>query len=378
MSNKNTPQNTRQRIAFFVVMFLGFLATGVFAGISVFAAHQKNQDFSQLDAEEKFLRLPEYLQKDRLLLKNKDAVVQISAARALADLRSKEAIPELIVLLKDSINYESGSLLYTVDCAVAKALAKLEAREAVPQIISSLEKSEQFIFDPDSCIAIALQVLQGKKTVSQLKEEVDIFSITLFENPSKELVSRLISRLDKIDGIEYYAILQKLVSWNILDQSQIRKAILKAINKLEGSDALSDSNEKSFAIKILAEIYLKYNQKLKGSTVKELSIQSRQIRDSQWILTGFTLAAFFFLLVLTLFALRELQRILWKDHLTCYFPEEVVGELIVLRQELTQAKKYRIIIETTLLYVVFTLIWAFYIQINLDNLWLPSKDQRRR
>jgi hypothetical protein len=76
--------------------------------------------------------------------------------------------------------------------------------------------------------------------------------------------------------------------------------------------------------------------------------------------------------------LKELQRITWKDHITCYFPEEVVSELSALRGELTQTKKSTLLIETTLLYVIFTLIWAFYIQINIDNLWLPSKDQRRR
>jgi hypothetical protein len=189
----------------------------------------------------------------------------------------------------------------------------------------------------------------------------------------------LIIEFNKSNGIEQYKMLEALIILDGLNESQIREAMLKSINELERFDKLLASEEKSLIIGTSTKLYLKYNQKYKESKIKLPSLnQSRQIRDRQWILTGSASAISLLLLLLTLFSLRQVQRIGWNDHLTCYFPEEVVGELIALRRELTQANQSKLLIETKLLYEIFTLIWGFYIQINIDNLSLPSKDQRRR
>jgi hypothetical protein len=129
--------------------------------------------------------------------------------------------------------------------------------------------------------------------------------------------------------------------------------------------------------------------KRSSSSIQIGSDSRLKIRDIVWAFTILTsivtsiICSFLLLLGLLTFNLRlfQIQRLLrngCKGYLGCYFPEEAVGELIALRRELTHTKKSRIVIEITLLYVVFTLIWAFYIQINIENLWLPSKDQRRR
>lgn len=419
MSKKNTPEKTRQRTLVFVAMFVGFLGTGVFAGISSFSAHQKNQDFVQLDAEEKISRLPEYLLKDRSLLNNEDSRVRYSTAKALRDLWSKDAIPDLISLLKKEFN----SFHYTDTlCAVAEALGELQAKEAVPLLILAIENGA--INSDCSCVVEVLGKLQAKEAIPQLTELLKdpnhsvqysarralnklqnishlIYSgsestVTLWNGTlsretfqfirkqkyaEEEKILELIIALNKSSEIDQYKILNVLIDLDGLNKSQIRAWISKVVKDLEKIDVSSESDlmKKSLAIDIATKIYLKFNQEFKKSKIERLSMhQSRQIRDSQWMLAGSALTAFLFLLVLTLFALRELQIILWKDHMICYFSEEVVGELIALRRELTQAKKPRILIEITLLYVVLTLIWAFYIQINIENLWSPSKNQRRR
>jgi hypothetical protein len=193
---------------------------------------------------------------------------------------------------------------------------------------------------------------------------------------AKEAVPELTIVLNNSTGVEQYKMLETLIGLDGLNESHAKKWMFKMVEELERLDTFSDPERKSLAIDISTQIYLKFNQehKVNSSVIN----QSRRMRDSQWTLTGFALAAFLFLLLLTLFCLKELQRITWKDHITCYFPEEVVSELSALRGELTQTKKSTLLVETTLLYVIFTLIWAFYIQINIDNLWLPSKDQRRR
>ncbi len=511
MSKKNTQQKTRQKTLFFVVMFVGFLGTGIFAGINVFAAYQKNQDFSQVDAEEKFYRLPEYLLVDRALLEDKDFNVRRSTAKALGELRSKEAISELISLHKTKREYI---------CSMAGALAKLGA---IPQLMSSSrQNNSQNVSD---CVGIALYKLQLKETIPQLIEllkdsnyaikhfaislesdlktdatkalnklqekgelekaelllaellknsddpalsligavitrlhstqkksdftdsseysykdnildciplmdmdtDVDIisnraelteevFTVTGFITDSdsfacsyskkkaipnliellqhsdsstrlsaahllgklqaKEAIPQLTTTFNDSTGIEEYKMLQVLITLDGLKESDSKKWMLEMIKELERFDAFSDSEKKSLIIDIATQLYLKFNQYHK---VNPFSMnQSRRIRDTQWMLAESALTAFSFLLMLTLFSLRELQRILWKDYLICYLPEEAVGEMIAFRRKLTQAKKSKLLIETKLLYEIFTLIWAFYIQINIENLWLPSKDQRRR
>jgi PBS lyase HEAT-like repeat len=429
MSKKNAPEKTRQRTLAFVAVFVGFLGTSIFAGINVFAAHQKNQDFSQLDAEEKFSRLPEYLLVDRSLLKDRNWDVRNSAAKALGELRSKEAIPELISLLKESLK-ESRDYQSYISCSVEKALNQLES---MPQSISLIEESDDVFSRDNFCIgkfgefladekirellskeAMGSSVKQDtsdqtkqynqastsliprqphrikripKEAIPQLTELLTLPDIymkrsvarVLIRMQAKEAIPELIIEYNKSNGIEQYKILEALIALDGLNESQIREAMLKVIKELEGFNDFVDSEKKSSAIDLSTKIYLKFNQKFKGYRVKSFSInKSRQMRDSQWILTGSALAISSFLLLLTLFSLRQLHRISWQGHLICYFPKEVVSELIAFRRELTQSKKPTILIEITLLYVVFTLIWAFYVQINIENLWLPSKDQRRR
>jgi hypothetical protein len=416
MSKKNTPEKTLRRTLVFVALFIEFLGTSIFAGINVLAAHQKNQDFSQLDAEEKFSRLPEYLF-------NSHSSVKFGSFELYRRLQSKEeGVSELSLLLeKDSRFYDPE------DCSTDKALSKLKEKESVPQLIASIQE-DLIINHEASCFVTALRVLKSKEEIiphlveltqhsnyhirsnaiylldqmqsipnPRVLREIEVIPrlVKLLQNhnsrirgnaahalgqlQAKQAIPKLISMLDNSNGIEQYKILESLVMLDGLNEFQTRKWVVEIIKELENSDTFSNADKKSLATNISIHMYLGLRQESKESETKLLFLdQSRRIRDDQWILTGFALAAFLFLLVLTLFSLRELQRIIWQDYLICYFPEEVVGELTALRHELTQAKKSPLLVEITLLHVIFTLLWAFYIQINIDNLWLPSKDQRRR
>jgi hypothetical protein len=62
-------------------------------------------------------------------------------------------------------------------------------------------------------------------------------------------------------------------------------------------------------------------------------------------------------------------------HLRYYVPEECVGELGALKQKLTEQNKSIWAIWFRLFVQIIALIWAFYIKIKIDNLWLP-KDRR--
>jgi hypothetical protein len=197
----------------------------------------------------------------------------------------------------------------------------------------------------------------------------------------KEAVPKLMTILSNSNGNEKYEIIETLIELDGLNEYQIRQWMIEIIKELEGFDILPglDRAENYSAIDVSTRIRLRLNQEFKESRGKLPSLnQSRRIRDSQWILTSSALVASLLLFLLTLFSFQQLYRIGWQEYIVCYFPEEVVGELIALRRELTKAEKSTLFIETKLLHEVLTLIWAFYIQINIENLSLPSKDQRRR
>jgi hypothetical protein len=81
-------------------------------------------------------------------------------------------------------------------------------------------------------------------------------------------------------------------------------------------------------------------------------------------------------LLLMLQQLRRFQGIAWSGYWICYFPEEVVQDLADLSDRLAQEGKTPRQIRTRIYAEILTLIWAFYIQINIENLWLPKGDRR--
>ncbi|NES00493.1 MAG: hypothetical protein F6J86_43060 [Symploca sp. SIO1B1] len=57
-------------------------------------------------------------------------------------------------------------------------------------------------------------------------------------------------------------------------------------------------------------------------------------------------------------------------------PEECIGELEALHQRMKSQQRPLWFIQLRMLQEVVELLWAFYIQINLENLWLPGKNNR--
>ena len=53
-------------------------------------------------------------------------------------------------------------------------------------------------------------------------------------------------------------------------------------------------------------------------------------------------------------------------------PEECVAELEALHQRMKSQQRPLLFIQLRMLQEVVELLWAFYIHINLENLWLPG------
>lgn len=102
MIEQEKKQQIRQKVLFLVMLAVGCLGAGIFSVSRGMSAYQNKEKFVQVDTEEKFSRLPQYLLNDLALLKDSNKYVRCSAAEALGQLRAKEAIPQLMLWLKDS------------------------------------------------------------------------------------------------------------------------------------------------------------------------------------------------------------------------------------------------------------------------------------
>lgn len=81
-------------------------------------------------------------------------------------------------------------------------------------------------------------------------------------------------------------------------------------------------------------------------------------------------------LVFLLRRLRGSSHLSFNAQLVIFFPEECVAELGVLLQRMKKAKASPWEIRFRLLTEILTLLWVFYIQVKLENLWLPSGDRK--
>lgn len=64
--------------------------------------------------------------------------------------------------------------------------------------------------------------------------------------------------------------------------------------------------------------------------------------------------------------------------LITFIPEECVAELGALYQQKKSEQHSIWFIRTIMLWSFLELLWAFYIQINVENLWLPNSKERKK
>jgi hypothetical protein len=103
---------------------------------------------------------------------------------------------------------------------------------------------------------------------------------------------------------------------------------------------------------------------------------TRQNLVRELILLGGIRSVALVLLLLNLRHFQKFKEITFLGHLKCYFSDEIVAELVALREKLTKEGKSTWVVKFTLFYQILTLVWGIYIQINIDNLTLPSSDRR--
>jgi HEAT repeats len=389
MIEQEKKQQIRQKVGFLVMLTVGCLGAGGFAVSRGMSTYQNNEKFVQVDAEEKFSRLPQYLRNDLALLKDADPHVPYQAAEALGGLQAQEAIPQLTLSLKGSDQYARYF--------AAEASGKLQAQEAIPQLTLSLKNLDS---DVRFSVTLALSKLQEQETIPQL---------TLLLKCSDQYVryfaaeeSGKLQSKESLKDADLDVIFGKIHAFGALRELPAKEAILQLMLWLKDAD----SDVRSSAVKSLSTSYVKNHQNHNSDRVSGVIVIRQNLYQELTLLGGSSLvilvllllyfqqvtlqnlvrelillSSSFVTLVLLLLKLLHSQQVKGITfYLKCYFPEDiiedVVANLAVLRERLTKEEKSPLLIQFILFCQILTLAWGICIEMNIDNITLPSRDQR--
>jgi HEAT repeat protein len=331
----------------------------------------------------------------------------------------------LQALLKASQDSDVKIRQFTVS-----ALNRIEAPEAKNRIVKALDDPETTV---RSTAALLLYEWNNQKNVPKLLDllqkdpnaQVRSQVARALENSPKEILldATLIALQDRDRNVNYSGIsmLNKLIDnqtsldprfgaefINLLRRLNVSKDIpvedwasfifgnssfkveaLSTLSKLADRNALSEV-DRSKAIPVLMSMYKnwsdRYNPPQRATIVKiirklnesEKVDRTAQQRTQQlfYLETGIlgAIGVTAIGLLLSSIRLRNPFSLFFSTYLL--FPEEVVAELIALKQrrQSERVRKWKIRLE--LAYEIITLIWAFHIQIRIDDLKLPPGGNR--
>jgi hypothetical protein len=112
-------------------------------------------------------------------------------------------------------------------------------------------------------------------------------------------------------------------------------------------------------------------------TNEELGIlgEEHQILDEKIYVSSISISMFKSMLAIlwilvSLAVLRRLEQF--------FFPEDYIANIKALHQRLQTRHKNRWLVRFIMLRAILESFWALYIQINIENLWLPKKSGSKR
>ncbi len=164
------------------------------------------------------------------------------------------------------------------------------------------------------------------------------------------------------------------------------------LNYTGASSRHSDGNAQtgSGAVEKLAQVRkLQAQQELvRVGELSRLRVQQREVISARawaleleeksnqaWQFLGLSVLGFTTLLLLLLRQENHVSLTL-TNQLIVVFPEECVAELEVLHQRMKFQQHPLWLIQLRILQEVVELLWAFYIHINFENLWVPGKNSK--
>jgi HEAT repeats len=362
MIEQEKKQQIRQKVVFLVMLAVGCLGAGIFSVSRGMSAYQNKEKFVRVDTEEKFYRLPQYLLSDLALLKDTDPYVRYHAAEVLGGLQAQEAIPQLTLLLKGSDQY--------VRYFAAEASGKLQAQEAISQLTLLLKNLDSDVRFSGTLSSSKLQAQEAIPQLMPLPKDADL-----------DVHFRAIHALGALRELQAKGSIP-LMLWLKDADSDVRSSTVQSVSKKHPNHNLDRA---SGAIVIRQNLYQELIV-LGGISLATLVLLLLKLLHSQQvtlrnlvrelIVLGGSSLATLVLLLLKLLHSQQVKGITFSVNLKSYFSDDIVAELAALRERLTKENKSTWRIRISLFYQILTLVWGIYIQINIDNLTLPSRDRR--
>ena len=162
------------------------------------------------------------------LLKDEDREIRLSAANSLGQLHAKEAVPELITLLRDKD--------YEVRQSAADVLGQLQAKESIPELIALLRDNEYRVRQSAADVLGQLQAKESIPELIALLKDEDAWvrqsaADVLGQLQAKESIPELIALLKDEDAWV------RLRAADVLGQLQAKESIPELIALLKDEDA---------------------------------------------------------------------------------------------------------------------------------------------
>ena len=286
-----------------------------------------------------------------------------------------------------------------VRSTAALMLDERDAQKNSPELLSLLQK------DPDAQVRSQVASTLGNSSKEILLDATLIALQDRDRNVNSagiSMLNKLIENQTSLDsrfGIALVDLLRKLNTskdipvedWtsSLIGNDSFKIEALSTLSKLSNRNALNEV-DRSKAIPILMSMYktwrntssapqratiVKIIRKLNESEKVDRTAQQRT-QQLFYLETGIlgAIGVTAIGLLLSSIRLRNPFSLFFSTYLL--FPEEVVAELIALKQRRQSEKVRRWQIRLELAYEIITLIWAFHIQIRIDDLKLPPGGNR--
>lgn len=143
---------------------------------------------------------------------------------------------------------------------------------------------------------------------------------------------------------------------------------------------------------VIEQLRLK-TEALSPAQLKQPTAQLKLMRELKWELEQLNKLALYLyrmrhrlwmqlmtlmLVQLPIHMLLSLILLPWLGRASKSLPEEATAELAALRQRLKRSRKNLIYIQLRTAWHFLEILWAFYIKIKIDNLWLPNKSSTKQ
>jgi hypothetical protein len=156
-------------------------------------------------------------------------------------------------------------------------------------------------------------------------------------------------------------------------QVQVRKTWKAQVQVLEARKQVRETQKMQDQALVVRLLRLKQTQVQTQEALVEAQIQAQMQAETlqqQFILLG--ISGLCFILMLLLLLRRNQISLPLTGQLIIVLPEECVVELEAFHQQIKFEKRSAWVIRMIMLWTVLELLWAFHVQINVENLSLPK------